>query len=670
MPKICQNIYFILASILVLFCLVLGGCDRPETVAETSTDVDAEIVMGEIKFPEIVGVDIPGAPKLQPPMLVMGGDSPVLTEKHGLVAPALWDWNGDGKRDLLLGEFETNISEFPMGELGSTVRVYLNIGSNEAPQFSNEFEWARDTEGTIMEVPQWCCIGFTPYFYDLNNDGYLDMISGLYHPGEVTWFRGSEDGFLPGEELEQAGDPSADWNLMMAQYMENAKEGEQVEPADTFDYWVYSSAAMGDFDDDGDYDLIFGGSALKMSENIGTKQEPKFGARKLLLDIDGNPLSIGEPPIPEQVSDWPFNESPLAGDGKTSPYVVDWDRDGVLDLLVTGSYVKEGSMAIAFFRGTKVDGEHRFHPPIDLLATTDGSKALPGSGPRIYVDDWNLDGTPDLIIGASVATVNGGEFSDELSWEWEATNKVESAGKDPGLYPPREKPTKEYFLAMSEDSGGWWETEEELDEHVAMNVEYWQNTVGVLYDTGREHWLTMRHQGRVYVMFGREDSKPAPIDNQVINPSLKGHETSRREEELRILPKTAPVKLDLFVPESVEQGGQAEVSLSIEIQDGWYIYAPTGKNAEQGMKETKVSFSVPEALQQLGMVKMPPHQYKGSFEVYWGPEVTVSQEIGTEDCEPGVYEISTEVTYQTCKEDLCLPPRTLTLKEVLTIAEN
>ena len=48
-----------------------------------------------------------------------------------------------------------------------------------------------------------------------------------------------------------------------------------------------------------------------------------------------------------------------------------------------------------------------------------------------------------MIIGASVATVNGGEFSDELSWEWEAVNGVESAGKDPGRYPPRPRPTRE-----------------------------------------------------------------------------------------------------------------------------------------------------------------------------------------------------------------------------------
>ena len=455
------------------------------------------VVADEMSFPELLDAGIAGTPKLSAPFLVTTTDGkPVLTEKHGLIAPALWDWDGDGLQDLLLGEFETNSEDFPMGEDGSTIRVYRNVGTAEEPKFDPNFQWARDTEGTIMEVPQWCCIGFTPYFYDLDDDGFKDMITGQYHPGEVTWFRGSEEGFLPGIKLPQEGDPTSEWNPFRG--AEPPPENER------FEYWVYSSASMGDFDDDGDFDLIVGGNAVRISKNIGGKQKPSFGYREMLLDIHGNPLKVREPyEATKQLAANPESHFPLppAGDEKTSPYVVDWDGDGVLDLMVTDDYRSSLSNAITYFRGVKTSEGHRFEPGVDLLVAADGSKALPGSGQRVYVADWNSDGVQDLLIGASVATVNGGEYSDELSWEWEEVNGVESAGKDPGLYPPRPKPTKETYLAMF-DGREISLTDEEIDKAVEMQYEYWYETEGRLYEENKEHWLTMRHQGRLYVMLG------------------------------------------------------------------------------------------------------------------------------------------------------------------------
>ena len=452
----------------------------------------------EMSFPKLTPADIPGAPMLGAPFLVMAGDKPVLTEKHGLAAPALWDYNGDGRRDLLVGEFETNSSEFPMGADGSTVRVYLNVGTDTDPEFSEEFEWARDTQGTIMEVPQWCCIGFTPQFFDLDDDGHKDMITGQYHPGEVTWFRGSPAGFLPGETLPQEGNPGSAADPGWQDY--DGEEGD----IGTFDYWCYTSATFGDLDDDGDYDLIVGGSGgLRVSENIGGRKTPRFAVRERLLDIEGRALQTRPYTAGQLQSARSGGVLAPASDFKTNPLAVDWDRDGVLDLLATDSYRSSLSSAVSFFRGVKTPEGHRFEPGINLLPAEGGAKALPGSGQRVYVDDWNRDGVNDLIIGASVATVNGGEFSDELSWEWEAVNRVESAGKDPGRYPPRERPTRESLgsYVNSPDL-----TEEEIEERVERNVRYWEDTVGRMYRENKGHWLTLRHQGRVYVMLGGKEA--------------------------------------------------------------------------------------------------------------------------------------------------------------------
>ena len=504
----------ILASVLLAAC---GGGDASERFANAD----------EMSFPKLVPADIPGAPKLGAPFLVMAGNGPVLTGKHGLAAPALWDWNGDGKRDLLVGEFETNSEDFPMGADGSTIRVYLNVGTNSEPRFTEEFQWARDTEGTILEVPQWCCIGFTPMFYDLDDDGYKDMITGQYHPGEVTWFRGSPNGFLPGQKLPQEGNPGAagDPELNEVRVMRNPDyvpyEGE-VGEIGSFVYWVYSSATFGDLDDDGDYDLIVGGTGgLRVSENVGGPKNPRFARRELLMDINGQPLMTRQHTSREKwvAAMGEFVLSP-SGAGHTNPLAVDWDQDGVLDLLVTDSYHVPGSRAVSFFRGAKTPDGHRFEPGIDLLPAEGGAKAIPGSGQRVYVDDWNSDGVNDLIIGASVATVNGGEFSGELSWEWESVNEVVSAGKDPGRYPPRPKPTLESQRAIYEEiiarraaDGITMEmpSDEELEQRAKQQLPYWEDSIGRLYKEGKAHWLTMRHQGRVYVMLGSAADDPEPL---------------------------------------------------------------------------------------------------------------------------------------------------------------
>jgi len=624
-------------------------------LSATALTLAGHLVAGEKSFPEILDAGIPGTPKLGQPILVTGATKPILTQKHGLAAPALWDWNGDGKRDLLVGEFETNSSDFPMGADGSTIRVYLNVGTDADPKFTDEFEWARDTDGTIMEVPQWCCIGFTPQFYDLDDDGHLDMITGQYHPGEVTWFRGTGDGFLPGETLPQEGDPNSNGQPAFGNY-----EGE---PGDigTFHYWVYTSASFGDFDDDGDYDLIVGGGdGLRISENIGSPRRPSFAMREPLLTIDGEPLKIldrgpewlallsehGEIPPPD-------------GDGKSSPLVVDWDDDGVLDLLVTGSYRHPSSHAVTFFRGVKTDDGHRFHAGVDLLPTADGAKALPGSGQRVYVDDWNRDGVKDLIIGASVATVNGGEFSDELSWEWEDVNEVESAGKDPGLYPPRERPTADSeFMAWARDNY----TEEEFEAHLKMNQDYWYKEVGRLYDEGKEHWLTMRHQGRIYVMLGEQreatpvtaDAVPVPADT----PKRRSASTASAKP---------PVTLAFVSPDEILTGERANLAVNFTMRPGWYIYAPTGRNAPHGMIETSVSFGLPQGIETAGARSLPLHHFKGLYDIYEGSDRQWAQPV--EASEVGSYEVTAKVTYQTCKDDLCLPPRTETLRTVFAVVD-
>ena len=106
----------------------------------------AALPQGPGDFPALTNAEIPGAPSLGTPTLVMGGDAPVIGGQHGLAAPAVFDWDGDGVKDLLVGEFETG---------PCWIRVYKNVGTNEAPRFTDAFLYAQDRYEERLSIDSW-----------------------------------------------------------------------------------------------------------------------------------------------------------------------------------------------------------------------------------------------------------------------------------------------------------------------------------------------------------------------------------------------------------------------------------------------------------------------------------------------------------------------------------
>src|SRR5690349_18017153 len=64
------------------------------------------------------------APDLAPPVHVLAGGQPLDVERDGHAAPAVGDLDGDGKPDLLVGQFD-----------GGKLRIYRNTGTARAPKF-------------------------------------------------------------------------------------------------------------------------------------------------------------------------------------------------------------------------------------------------------------------------------------------------------------------------------------------------------------------------------------------------------------------------------------------------------------------------------------------------------------------------------------------------------
>lgn len=76
-------------------------------------------------------------------------------------APAVVDYNNDGKKDLVLGSFD------------GTLRIYLNIGSDEAPVFDSS-PLALTVDGAILNAGS----NSKAFLTDWNSDGKKDLIVG------------------------------------------------------------------------------------------------------------------------------------------------------------------------------------------------------------------------------------------------------------------------------------------------------------------------------------------------------------------------------------------------------------------------------------------------------------------------------------------------------------
>ncbi len=180
---------------------------------------------------------------------------------------------------------------------------------------------------------------------DLNGDGIPDIASGSYHPGAVYWFEGTGDGYRERREIPE-------------------------EPSN-FERHA-TTATFYDWDGDGDLDMLVGNIAGEVgwAENRGTPKEFRFGPRTALR-LPGRSFE--------------------APGGDSQPYPVDWDADGILDLLVGC-----GDGSVMFFPG---EGRSNGRIPAFTTARILLPAGTLGVRVKVFPHDWNEDGHLDLLVG-------------------------------------------------------------------------------------------------------------------------------------------------------------------------------------------------------------------------------------------------------------------------------
>ena len=622
------------STVIGLFCATAVLAQNPQEDKIKTTDFP--------KLKKLVSTEIPGAITFSQPKLITGTKQEIRTEKHGLIYPAFYDWNKDGKKDLLLGEFET-------GDTGSNIKVYLNKGSKRKPKFTGEYFYATDVKGDTITNYQWCCIGIHPRIVDLDQDGYEDILSGQYNPGAISWWRGSKDGFLPRKIVPQEG-----YNTAGPSETHGTQLGSAPWQPEHLMYWNYTTTDFGDFNGDGLLDLFVGGSGdMRVALNVGTKENPKFGLRNYLHHVDGSILYVKKPKQKEIEETRKQLRYPLmSGVMKTYIKPVDWDKDGVLDLLVTYEYKKEGHNPIDFYRGVQTDKGLRFEKRVPVITAKDGSKALPGVQPMITLTDYNNDGVQDIVLGLSVPTINGFEAANKVAWAWAGDLGIQMPGKDAGRQ-------------IKYMEGG-------IDDIIAqVKKESWRKSslLGKLDDF---KYLTMRHRGYVFVMYGKKaTTKATPKTGVVAAPKYE-----RKAIPNEVVKKGnlgGPVNYSAKVPERTNHRGVFEAEVTITFDKGWHGYVDNKANKNDGFIPTTVAFEYPDFIVPAGEVIAPEESYKGLSKVYKGT-VTFKQKfkfkkMGREKLFklPKSYEVQAHIKFQTCDENMCLPPKEITEKLNATV---
>lgn len=293
---------------------------------------------------------------------IVAGASPM--ETYGAPGANMADFDNDGKRDIICGEFRDKLTWFK------------NIGTRSKPKFDEgEFLLDENSDTIRLHVEM-----ITPVAIDFDKDGKIDLLVG------------DEDGrvaFIKNTGKIKNNMPVFKSPVYLQQKADNLKFGALNTPFNV------------DWDDDGNDDIICGNSAGNISfiKNAKGGELPKWDA-PILLKVDGKDIRImagknGSIQGPAEEK-W----------GYITLSVADWDNDGKKDIIVNTIFGK-----IIWYKNTgdlinlegpfnvKVDwGENQVPKPVWNWWDPGKTDLITQWRTTPFAIDWNKDGLTDLIM--------------------------------------------------------------------------------------------------------------------------------------------------------------------------------------------------------------------------------------------------------------------------------
>lgn len=302
-----------------------------------------------------------------------------------MIVPSAIDWDQDGDIDLVCGDEDGRVALIEnTGEFEDGVPVF------RSPSY---FKQIADNVK--------CGALATPYCVDWDGDGDEDILCGNT-AGYVAFYENL--GIPDGSEMPRWAAPV------------NLKGGDEVirilagpngsiqGPCEA--KWGYTTFTVADWDHDGLLDVVLNSIWGKVLwyRNVGTKTSPKLDVARH-VEVEWS----GRTPRPEWTW-WEPEGKQLATQWRTTPVVVDWNRDGLNDLVMLDH---EGFLALFQRKRAKNDrrdsdadrlvlmpGKRIFMDVKGAPLRLNGKRAGGSGRMKLHAVDWDLDGDQDFLLNS------------------------------------------------------------------------------------------------------------------------------------------------------------------------------------------------------------------------------------------------------------------------------
>lgn len=368
-------------------------------------DGDLDIICGEFldKFTYFENVGTREVPRYAKGRHLRN-EKGVITMDLEMITPVSLDWDKDGDIDLVVGDEDGRVAF-----VENTGKI-----SDKMPLFASPKYFRQKAEHVKFGALA------TPFSTDWDDDGDEDLICGN-SAGYIAFIENLENGETPKwaapELLEDEN------GVIRVQAGENGSIQGPCEAK-----WGYTTLSVADWNNDGLKDLIVNSIWGKVVwfENTGSRGKPRLGSEQ--------PIQVQwKEKVPKPEWFW-WNPEPnmLATQWRTTPTTIDWNRDGLTDLIMLDH---EGFLA--YFERFKKGDTLLLHPGKRIFYTVNGTfdrknkliDSLNGplrlngqkygsSGRRkLTFGDWDLDGDTDIIINGLNAALyeNVGQAKDKVS---------------------------------------------------------------------------------------------------------------------------------------------------------------------------------------------------------------------------------------------------------------